>query len=79
MVKREIIEKFSDLITAAFGLVAALAWNSAVQSIFAKYALEEGIIPKLIYAISVTILAVLATLAIGLFANKYRFSKNSPK
>jgi len=28
--KREVIEKIAALMTAAFGLVAALAWNSAI-------------------------------------------------
>jgi len=35
--KKEIMEKLIALITTAFGLVAALAWNSAIQAIFAKY------------------------------------------
>ncbi|HJK65977.1 MAG TPA: DUF5654 family protein, partial [Methanocorpusculum sp.] len=30
----DVIDKLSALITAAFGLVAALAWNSAIQEIF---------------------------------------------
>ena len=30
----DVIDKLSALITAAFGLVAALAWNSAIQQIF---------------------------------------------
>jgi len=34
--KKDIIEKLATLITAAFGLVAALAWNSAIQNIFVR-------------------------------------------
>ena len=34
MVKTEVIEKIAALITAAFGLVAALAWNGAIQTAF---------------------------------------------
>jgi len=30
----QVTEKLAALITAAFGLVAALAWNEAIQSIF---------------------------------------------
>jgi Family of unknown function (DUF5654) len=29
--QKEVIEKIAALITAAFGLVAALAWNEAIQ------------------------------------------------
>jgi hypothetical protein len=32
--KIEVLEKLSELITAAFGLVAALAWNEAIRSLF---------------------------------------------
>jgi len=32
--KSEVIEKIAALVTAAFGLVAALAWNGAIQAIF---------------------------------------------
>src|SRR5206468_2134081 len=34
--QREVTEKMSALATAAFGLVAALAWNNAIQSIFKR-------------------------------------------
>ncbi len=30
----EILDKFSQLITTALGLVAALAWNDAIQLLF---------------------------------------------
>ena len=71
MVKSEVIDKFAALITAAFGLIAALAWNSAIQAIFAKYfPAGTGINAMLIYAILVTIIAVLATLWIGKLAHK---------
>jgi hypothetical protein len=32
--QKEVIDKITALMTAAFGLVAALAWNSAIQEIF---------------------------------------------
>lgn len=65
--RREVIEKLASLITAAFGLVAALAWNDAIKSLFA----EGGPLFFLAtygqwgYAILVTILAVVATIWIG--------------
>jgi membrane protein YdbS with pleckstrin-like domain len=69
--KKEIIEKISSLIIAAFGLVAALAWNSAIQAIFQEYfGAAEGIIPMLVYAVVVTIIAVLVTIWIAKIAEK---------
>ena len=32
--KQEILDKIAALVTAAFGLVAALAWNDAIKAIF---------------------------------------------
>ncbi len=62
----EVIEKIAALITAAFGLVAALAWNGAIQAIFKEvFGSAETIIPMVSYAVIVTIVAVLATIWIG--------------
>ncbi|MDG6250754.1 DUF5654 family protein, partial [Methanocalculus sp.] len=33
-IKTEVIEKVGALMTVAFGLVAALAWNSSIQALF---------------------------------------------
>lgn len=64
--KAEIIDKLADLITTAFGLVAALAWNSTIQAIFKNiFGAAEGMIPMLSYAIIVTVIAVVATIWIG--------------
>ena len=69
--KSEIIEKLAALITAAFGLVAALAWNGAIQAIFKQvFGTAEGIGPMLTYAIIVTVIAVLATIWIGNISEK---------
>jgi hypothetical protein len=64
--KSEVIEKIASLVTAAFGLIAALAWNGAIQAIFKKvFGTSEGIGSMLTYAIIVTIIAVLVTIWIG--------------
>ena len=64
--KKDVIEKLASLITAAFGLVAALAWNSAIQSIFVRIFGESSSIPAMVgYAIIVTVIAVIATIWIG--------------
>jgi hypothetical protein len=69
--KSEVIEKIAALVTVAFGLVAALAWNGAIQAIFLKvFGESEGIGPMLVYAIVVTIIAVIATIQIGKAAEK---------
>ena len=66
MDKKEVIEKLSALVIAAFGLVAALAWNSAIQEIFKNFFGDtNGIIAMLIYAVFVTIIAVIITIYIG--------------
>lgn len=69
---KEIIEKIAALMTAAFGLVAALAWNDAIKSLFAEggalyFMASYGIWA---YAILVTIIAVVAIIWIGRIAEK---------
>lgn len=69
--KSEVTEKLAALITAAFGLVAALAWNGAIRAIFAKvFGDPEGMIQMIIYAVVVTIIAVIAAIWIGRVAEK---------
>ena len=64
--KTEVIEKIAALITAAFGLVAALAWNGAIQELFKLiFGDQSTLVAMLVYAIVVTIIAVLATIWIG--------------
>jgi len=72
MVKGQVIEKLATLITAAFGLIAALAWNGAIRAIFDKYyGVGEGIGALVWYAIIVTVIAVFATIWIGKAAEKH--------
>lgn len=69
--KKDVIEKIAALMTAAFGLVAALAWNGAIRAVFDKYyAAGDGINALFVYAIVVTIIAVIATIWIGKVAEK---------
>ncbi|PIS34640.1 MAG: hypothetical protein COT37_01635 [Parcubacteria group bacterium CG08_land_8_20_14_0_20_43_9] len=69
--KVEIIEKLSTLVTAAFGLVAALAWNGTIQAIFKKvFGSADGIASMLIYAIIVTVIAVMAAVWVGKAVDK---------
>lgn len=66
--KKEIIEKMSALITAAFGLVAALAWNDAIKSAMTSLGLTAY--GPWLYALVVTVVAVIVTIWIGKVAAK---------
>lgn len=64
--KKVIIERLSALIVAAFGLVAALAWNGAIQTIFKNiFGTAESVLAMTGYAIIITIIAVIVTIWIG--------------
>jgi hypothetical protein len=70
--KKEVIDKIAALMTAAFGLVAALAWNSAIQEIFRLvFGQQSGLWAMIFYAVIVTIIiAVVVTILIGRAAEK---------
>lgn len=62
----ELVKQMLTLSTAAFGLVAALAWNSFIQELVNTYIKEYlsiggALVSMGIYAIIVTILAVTIT------------------
>ncbi len=64
--KSEVLTQIAALVTAAFGLVAALAWNGAIQAIFKEvFGTTDTITGQLIYAVLITIIAVIATIVIA--------------
>jgi len=65
--KVEIMDKIVALMTAAFGMVAALAWNEAISNLMTDWLGESGdaTIGLLIYAIIVTIVAVIMIVMIS--------------
>jgi len=67
-IKREVIEKVAALVTAAFGFVAALAWNEAIKNAIIQLGLEKY--GPLFYAIIVTVIAVVAAIWIGRIKGK---------
>ena len=68
---REILDKMAALITAAFGLVAALAWNDAIKAVFKEiFGSSDAIGPMLAYAIIITIIAVILTLTVARAASR---------
>ena len=65
-VKTRIAGTISSLLTVAFGLIAALAWNDAIKAIIATVLPKgSGITGLLIYAILITIIAVVVTILIA--------------
>ena len=76
--RQDVIEKLAALVTAAFGLVAALAWNDAIKALFkgpcgtegagALCTLSSG--GPWVYAIIVTVIAVFVTIWIANVAEK---------
>jgi len=71
--KKDVIKNLSALIIAAFGLVAALAWNGAIQAIFKQvYGTPDTVGAMLIYAVVVTVIAVIVTIWIGKAESKLK-------
>ena len=77
---QELIAQMVTLSTSGFGLVAALAWNEAIQT-FVKEDLDKffpsssGFFSKLIYALIITFLAVLITYQLSRLASKWGVKK----
>jgi uncharacterized membrane protein (DUF106 family) len=65
-----IIKNMVALATSGFGVVVALAWNEAIKSTVQTYVApilgeNSGVISLFIYAIIVTLLAVLVTMQLA--------------
>jgi formate/nitrite transporter FocA (FNT family) len=70
-VKREFKEKTVTLILGGFGLVAALAWNEAIKTLFETiFPKKNELIGKFIYAIIVTIIVVIISLQLRKISEK---------
>lgn len=68
-------KKTLDLMTAGFGLVAALAWNDLIKGVINTYIKpllgeSSAIISQFIYAVLVTFLAVVVTYNLSKLAEK---------
>ncbi len=68
----EVLDKFSTLITTALGLVAALAWNTAIQNLFNAIFGQTGgeLVGQFFYAILVTLAVIFATMYVGRAAER---------
>ena len=67
-----VLDKFAELITFALGLVAALAWNEAIQQLFTQLLSEAGgaLAAKFVYAVIVTLIVIFATIAVSRAAER---------
>ncbi len=68
----EVLDKFAQLITTALGLVAALAWNTAIQNLFDRLFGEAGaaLVGQFVYAALITLVVVFATIAVSRAAER---------
>ncbi len=76
-VTKLIMETILGLITTAFAFVAGLAWNDAIQKLIEQFIGTGDALPSLfIYAIVVTIVAVLVTVILARVAGKMGIELN---
>jgi len=63
----EILDQTTKLATAGLGLVAALAWNDAIKSVFQYFAPGPGgnVLALFGYAVVITVIVVLITVQLG--------------
>ena len=76
-VTAEVLDKFAELITVALGLVAALAWNTAIQNLFTMIFGKAGsaLIGQFVYAIIITIVVIFATITVSRAAERARLTE----
>ena len=66
---KEVLATMISLASAAFGVVAALAWNSAITALFNRYFSESGRIGALfVYAVVITLIGVVVIVVMGRLA-----------
>jgi hypothetical protein len=73
---QELMKEMLRLSTSGFGLVAALAWNELIKEtveVYVKPVVGEGsgVTSLLIYAIAVTVLAVIVTYNLNRIVKKF--------
>ena len=68
----EVLDKFAELITVALGLVAALAWNTAIQNLFTLLFGKAGsaLIGQFVYAAIITLIVIFVTITVSRAAER---------
>lgn len=70
-ISKMIMETMLTLITTAFAFVVGLAWNEAIQNLIEEFYTAGGAVTGLlIYAVIVTIVAVVVTVLLARIAGK---------
>lgn len=70
-ISKMVMETMLTLITTAFAFVAGLAWNEAIQKLIEEFYTAGGAVTGLlIYAVIVTIVAVVVTVLLARIAGK---------
>jgi len=69
---KEVVATMISLASAAFGVVAALAWNSAITELFAQWNRAGKIRGLFIYAILVTLIGVVVIVLLGRLAARIK-------
>jgi len=61
--KKEFMQKTASLIIAGFGLIAALAWNEAIKSLFDVLfgPTKASLLAKFLYAVIITLIVVIVS------------------
>ena len=71
--KLEILKQISALASAGLGLVAALAWNEAIQNLFITlFGKQSNLIAMFAYAILITIIVVIISMQLGKITEKIK-------
>ncbi len=70
-VGQTVIKTIITLVTTAFGLVAGLAWNDAIQKLIETFmGAGDALTGLFLYAIIVTVIAVVVTIILARVAGK---------
>jgi len=73
----QVLEAMSALIISAFSLVAALAWNEAIKALIAEFLGADDMVGLFVYAIIVTVIAVIMAIFITRSIRKAKASSKA--
>ena len=77
---KKIVSESLTMMTTAFGLVAALAWNEAIRALINNFFSKgQGIISLFIYAILVTVIAVVVSTRLIKIKTRFDDQENGSK
>jgi hypothetical protein len=73
---KEIVSQALGMVSSAFVLVAALAWNDAIKDLITQYLKSDtGVVSRFVYAIIVTVIAVVITMRLNKIVQKFKDSE----